>query len=85
VANDETKPRAAEALKLTADHLKKHGVIDDIIPEPVGGAHRNPKEMSNTLRTYLVRYLRELADKPIPELLQQRYEKFRKMGPYLEQ
>jgi acetyl-CoA carboxylase carboxyl transferase subunit alpha len=85
IANDETKPRAAEALRLTADHLLKNGVIDDIIPEPVGGAHRNPKEMSNTLRTYLVRYLRELADKPIPELLQQRYEKFRKMGPYLEQ
>ena len=85
VANDETKPRAAEALRLTADHLKRHGVIDDIIPEPVGGAHRNPKEMSNTLRTYLVRYLRELADQPIPDLLQRRYEKFRKMGTYLEQ
>ncbi len=84
VANDETKPRAAEALKLTADHLKKHGVIDDIIPEPVGGAHRNPREMTNTLRTYLARYLRELADKPIPTLLQERYDKFRKIGAYLE-
>lgn len=84
VANDETKPRAAEALKLTAEHLKKHGVIDDIIPEPVGGAHRNPREMTNTLRAYLTRYLRELADKPIPTLLQERYEKFRKIGAYLE-
>lgn len=84
VANDETKPRAAEALKLTAEHLKKHGVIDDIIPEPVGGAHRNPREMTNTLRTYLTRYLRELADKPIPTLLQERYDKFRRIGPYLE-
>ena len=84
VANDETKPRAAEALRLTADHLKKHGVIDDIIPEPVGGAHRNPREMTNTLRTYLTRYLRELADKPTEQLLQERYDKFRKIGPYLE-
>lgn len=84
VANDETKPRAAEALKLTSEHLKKHGVIDDIIPEPVGGAHRNPREMTNTLRTYLARYLRELADKPIPTLLQERYDKFRKIGAYLE-
>jgi acetyl-CoA carboxylase carboxyl transferase subunit alpha len=85
VANDETKPRAAEQLKLTADHLQRHGVIDDIIPEPVGGAHRNPKEMSTTLRAYLTRYLRELTDVPVPDLLQRRYEKFRKMGPYLEE
>jgi acetyl-CoA carboxylase carboxyl transferase subunit alpha len=84
VANDETKPRAAEALRLTADHLKANGVIDDVLPEPVGGAHRNPKEMANTLRAYLVRQLRELADVPVPELLQKRYEKFRRMGPYLD-
>jgi acetyl-CoA carboxylase carboxyl transferase subunit alpha len=84
VANDDTKPRAAEALKLTSEHLKAHGVIDDIIPEPVGGAHRSPREMTNTLRGYLVRYLRELADKPIPQLLQERYDKFRKIGAYLE-
>jgi acetyl-CoA carboxylase carboxyl transferase subunit alpha len=84
VANDETKPRAAEALKLTAEHLKRHGVIDDIIPEPVGGAHRNPREMTNTLRGYLARYLRELADKPTDTLLQERYDKFRKIGAYLE-
>lgn len=84
VANDETKPRAAEALKLTAEHLKKHGVVDDIIPEPVGGAHRNPREMTNTLRGFLARYLRELVDKPVPTLLQERYDKFRRIGPYLE-
>ena len=85
VADDKTKPRAAEALKLTADHLLRHGVIDEIIPEPLGGAHRQPKEMANTLRAYLVRQLRELADVPTPDLLQKRYEKFRKMGPFLEQ
>jgi acetyl-CoA carboxylase carboxyl transferase subunit alpha len=84
VANDETKPRAADALKLTSEHLKKHGVIDDIIPEPLGGAHRNPREMTNTLRAHLTRHLRDLADKPIPQLLQERYDKFRKIGAYLE-
>jgi acetyl-CoA carboxylase carboxyl transferase subunit alpha len=84
VANDETKPRAAEALKLTATHLKAHGVIDDIIPEPLGGAHRNPREMTNTLRGYLTRYLRELADTPTDALLRQRYDKFRQIGTYLE-
>jgi acetyl-CoA carboxylase carboxyl transferase subunit alpha len=83
-ANDETKPRAAEALRLTSKHLKEHGVVDDVIPEPLGGAHRNPKEMSNTLRAYLVKSLRQLADLPTPQLLATRYEKFRKLGPYTE-
>lgn len=83
-ANEETKPRAAEALRLTSKHLKEYGVVDDVIPEPVGGAHRNPKEMSNTLRAYLTRSLRELADLPLPQLLGSRYEKFRRMGPFAE-
>jgi acetyl-CoA carboxylase carboxyl transferase subunit alpha len=82
-ATDETKPRAAEALRLTSKHLLKHGVIDDIIPEPVGGAHRDPREMGRTLKTYLVRYLRELTPKPIDQLLPARYEKFRKLGEFV--
>ena len=60
VATDETKPRAADALRLTATDLKKLGVIDDVIPEPLGGAHRDPREMANTLKTYLIAALREL-------------------------
>jgi len=82
IANDETKPRAADALKLTSTDLKKFGVVDDVLPEPLGGAHRNPREMANTLRTYLVRTLRELVGTPTDELLQARYEKFRKLGEY---
>jgi len=82
VANDETKPRAADALRLTSAHLKKFGIVDDVIPEPLGGAHRDPREMGNTLRSYLVRYLRELGDMPVAELLQKRYEKFRRMGEF---
>ncbi len=82
VANEETKPRAADALRLTSTDLKKFGVVDDVIPEPVGGAHRNPREMANTLRGYLVRTLRLLGGTPMEELLQARYEKFRKLGEY---
>ena len=82
VANEETKPLAAEALRLTAKHLAQFGVIDDIIPEPLGGAHRDHREMGNTLKTYLLRYLRELRTVPAEELLEQRYQKFRRMGVF---
>ncbi|HEY1375954.1 MAG TPA: acetyl-CoA carboxylase carboxyltransferase subunit alpha [Gemmataceae bacterium] len=79
-ANDRTKPLAAEALRLTAKDLKRLGVIDDVIPEPLGGAHRDPREMGATLKTYLLRYLRELSQIPIDDLLDGRYRKFRAMG-----
>jgi acetyl-CoA carboxylase carboxyl transferase subunit alpha len=81
-ANEETKPLAAEALRLTAKHLAQLGVIDDIIPEPLGGAHRDLREMGNTLKTYLLRYLRELRNVPAEDLLEQRYQKFRRMGVF---
>lgn len=80
VATEETKPRAADALRLTAANLLRLGVIDHVIPEPLGGAHRAPREMGNTLKTYLVRQLRELVNQPHDALLAARYEKFRKMG-----
>jgi acetyl-CoA carboxylase carboxyl transferase subunit alpha len=82
-ATDETKPRAAEALKLTSRDLATLNVIDDVIPEPVGGAQRDPREMATTLKTYLLRYLRELQALGPQELLDGRYEKFRKMGVYV--
>jgi acetyl-CoA carboxylase carboxyl transferase subunit alpha len=81
-ANDETKPLAAEALKLTAKDLARLGIINDVISEPLGGAHRDHREMANTLKTYLLRYLRELRNIPIDELLEQRYQKFRGMGQF---
>lgn len=83
-ANETTKPLAAEALSLTAKDLKRLGVIDDIIPEPLGGAHRDPREMSSTLKTHLLRYLRELVQIPAEALLLARYQKFRKMGVFDE-
>jgi acetyl-CoA carboxylase carboxyl transferase subunit alpha len=84
VANDETKPLAADALKLTARELARLGVVEDIIPEPLGGAHRDHREMANTLKTYLLRYLRELRSLSHEELLEQRYQRFRRIGVYLE-
>jgi acetyl-CoA carboxylase carboxyl transferase subunit alpha len=81
-ANDTTRPQAAEALKLTARDLMRLGVIDDVIPEPLGGAHRDHREMANTLKSYLLRYLKELRPIPIPDLLEGRYQKFRRMGVF---
>jgi acetyl-CoA carboxylase carboxyl transferase subunit alpha len=83
-ANDKTKPLAAEALKLTARDLFRLRVIDDIIPEPLGGAHRDHREMANILKAYLLRYLRDLRNVPPEELLEARYQKFRKMGVFDE-
>ncbi len=83
VATETTKPLAAEALRMTAKDLKRLGVIDDIIPEPLGAAHRDHREMANTLKAYLLRYIREIRPLSVEELLESRYQKFRKMGFYL--
>jgi acetyl-CoA carboxylase carboxyl transferase subunit alpha len=82
VANEQTKPVAAAALRLTARHLKELGVIDEIIAEPLGGAHRDHREMGNTLKAYLLRCLRELKPLPVEDLLETRYQKFRRMGVF---
>ncbi len=82
-ANETTKPMAAEALRLTAKDLAKFNIIDDIIPEPLGAAHRDHREMGTTLKSYLLRYLRELKSMPLESLLEARYQKFRNMGLFL--
>ena len=81
-ANEKTRPLAADALRLTARHLVALGIIDDVIPEPLGAAHRDHHEMGNTLKSYLLRYLRELRQVPVPQLMEGRYQKFRKMGAF---
>jgi acetyl-CoA carboxylase carboxyl transferase subunit alpha len=68
---------AAKALKLTAQHLKEIGAVDRIVPEPLGGAHRNHQEMAENLRHALVETLEELKAVPIDELVEQRFRKFR--------
>lgn len=75
---------AADSLRLTARDLHQLGVIDEIIPEPLGGAHRDPKAMSEILREAVERHLKEIEKMDIDELLKLRYEKFRKMGTFIE-
>jgi acetyl-CoA carboxylase carboxyl transferase subunit alpha len=77
-------PQAARALKLTSKYLQEFGVVDDVVEEPLGGAHRDPYQMGARLKMYLTRTLRELQKLPTDQLLAKRYEKFRKMGPFLE-
>ncbi len=81
-ATEQTKPLAAAALRLTARDLLGFGIIDDIIPEPLGAAHRDPTMMANTLKTYLLRYVKELRALPLDVLLEARYQKFRRMGVF---
>lgn len=80
----EHAPRAADALKMTSRDLLRLGVIDETIPEPLGGAHRDHREAASNIKSLLLRALRDLADLPHPLLIQKRYEKFRKIGAFLE-
>lgn len=74
--------KSAEALKLTAQDLLAHGLADEIVKEPLGGAHADPKSMAATLKAVLLEKLAELAALPADVLLQQRYDKFRGMGVF---
>jgi acetyl-CoA carboxylase carboxyl transferase subunit alpha len=74
-------PQAAEALKLTANDIAELGcVIDDVIPEPLGGAHNNPREAAANIKQYLKKHLNELKSLTAEELVEQRYQKFRAMS-----
>jgi acetyl-CoA carboxylase carboxyl transferase subunit alpha len=77
-------PKAAEALRFTSSHLHSFGVVDDVLEEPLGGAHRDHHQMASRLKSYLVRTLGQLRDVPVEKLVEERYEKFRRMGRYLE-
>ena len=73
-------PQAAEALKMTAEELLKLKVVDEIVPEPLGGAHRDPQEMAKTLKGVIKKNLLNLLKQPKDDLLKARYDKFRRMG-----
>ena len=73
-------PEAAEALKLTATDLKEFKLIDEVIPEPLGGAHQDHEAAINNLSKAVARQLDELAKVPMEKLLEERYEKFRRVG-----
>jgi acetyl-CoA carboxylase carboxyl transferase subunit alpha len=76
------KEQAAEALKLTADHMHEFGLIDDIIKEPVGGAHSNPEEMAKLLKRQIKKSIAELLDMDPDERIEQRINKYANIGVY---
>ncbi len=77
-------PEAAEALKISAPDLKQLGIIDEIIAEPVGGAHHDHVAAAASLKTAVLKHLRELEVKDTDTLLEERYQRFRKFGEFRE-
>ena len=81
-SGDKTKD-ATEALRLTAQDLKALGIIDEVIKEPMGGAHRNPQQAMSTVKEVVLKHLRELENLSSDELKKQRTEKFLNMGRHI--
>ncbi|CAN5694625.1 acetyl-CoA carboxylase carboxyltransferase subunit alpha [soil metagenome] len=83
-ANEQTNFAAAKALNLTAADNLRLGIVDDVIEEPVGGAHRDPQGAARSIEAYLLRVLPGLKATPTQGLLDARYARFRKLGSYDE-
>ncbi len=81
-ANEQTNTAAADALKLTAANNLELGIIDSVIDEPLGGAHRDHEQASANLGRWISDQLDELMEVPVDELVDQRYERFRKLGAF---
>jgi len=77
-------PQAAEALKLNAANLKELGVVDEVIPEPLGGAHNDPAAAAVSLKDAFTRHLGELVEKSTEQLLEDRYARYRALGQFRE-
>jgi acetyl-CoA carboxylase carboxyl transferase subunit alpha len=75
---------AAQALRITAGDLKELGIVDEVVPEPDGGAHVDHEAAARLLDPFLVRDLDNLSSLAVPDLLRRRYQKFRRMGQFLE-
>nr|YP_009314482.1 Acetyl-CoA carboxylase, carboxyl transferase subunit alpha [Liagoropsis maxima]SCW22736.1 Acetyl-CoA carboxylase, carboxyl transferase subunit alpha [Liagoropsis maxima] len=82
--NSHQSPEAAEALKITSSDLKVLGIIDEIIPEPIGGSQANPSLAADNLKKVVSRELRKLLAMNGEQLINSRYQKFRKMGTFYE-
>jgi acetyl-CoA carboxylase carboxyl transferase subunit alpha len=80
----EYKEQAAEALKLTSADMKKQKLVDDIIPEPLGGAHYDRETTFKTVQQYITKFYKDLKDLSTTELVAQRMDKYSKMGEYKE-
>jgi len=77
---NEQASQLAESLKLTSSDLLPLGVIDSVVPEPLGGAHRDPHTAAHNLEQYIAKSLRDLKRCKIDNVLERRYEKFRNLG-----
>jgi acetyl-CoA carboxylase carboxyl transferase subunit alpha len=75
-------PQAAEAMRISARELKAAQLIDELVPEPLGGAHHNHRLAADTLKVVLLKHLAELEQLSTDELLEQRYQKFRAIGKF---
>jgi len=76
-------PEAAAVLKLTANDLLKMGLIDEVVSEPLGGAHRNPEKTALGIKKTIKKFLSDVKDVPTDKILKARYDKFRSMGAFL--
>ncbi len=77
-------PKAAEALKVSADHLERLGVVDEVIPEPLGGAHNDPAQAAGALKYALQKHLNDIRGLNREKLVELRYERFRHLGVFEE-
>ncbi|MBL9172987.1 MAG: acetyl-CoA carboxylase carboxyltransferase subunit alpha [Verrucomicrobiales bacterium] len=82
--NRSAAPDAAAALRITATDLRQLGLVDDIVSEPVGGAHNDPAATAASLKDAVLRHLNEVSAQPVEERLRNRYRKFRSFGHVLE-
>jgi acetyl-CoA carboxylase carboxyl transferase subunit alpha len=78
-------PQAAETLRITSSHLMELGIIDEIVPEPLGGAHRDPAAAIESLKAVIARNLAEVSAMGADEMLEARFQKFRCMGVFEEE
>ncbi|MEM6512890.1 MAG: acetyl-CoA carboxylase carboxyltransferase subunit alpha [Pseudomonadota bacterium] len=80
----EKAAEAAEAMRITAQDLEGFGLVDEILPEPLGGAHRNPNEAAEVIRNALIAALDQLADQPLEQLLEERQRRLASFGQFKE-
>ncbi len=77
-------PEAAEALRINSEHLLKFGIVDEVVDEPLGGAHNDPEVVANALKSAVVRTIKELKNLSEDQLIEHRYQKFRDIGEFTE-
>ena len=82
--NSVKAPEAAEALKINSENLLEFGIVDEIVPEPIGGAHKDPEQIALNLKTTILKHIKELSSLPERDLLENRYNKFRSIGEFIE-